>query len=497
MLLQLPKTQKKAKKSLLAIPPDARIIGIDDVRHFDEIINICAQKKNQIHLYCSDLNPDTIPLPVPHVQGSYSLTIKGIPITLSLGRPAHIDDETIWLSESPTEQQKKPLPYYSFPSYTRPNRVDIVGAGISGLTTAYVLAQKGIEVRIFDRHNSPCQEASGNPHALVYGNLSPFDQIQPRFYMSALFTSLNALSQIAENNSDIFLPCGIRCSTKHHDAWHKILAPSEARIQQQENHLWLPNAGVVNPHTLAQTILAHPKITLFPQHEVDNIIMDEGHPTSIINGKRWKSDHLVICAAHSIRRFSLLDTISVQKSSGQISYTQAPFSSNDIAYSNHAYLTPFWNGVQCFGSTYHLHTMRTDVTEEDHLDNILRLQSTMPNLNIQEEHLLGRCGIRAQTNNFLPIIGPLPNKDFYTTHYSKLRDGLLRSSRYPPASYIPNLSVHLGHGSKGFSQAWLGAEILTSQLTNTPLPIDTDVYQALHPARYLVRSIHKNIPIHK
>ena len=128
----------------------------------------------------------------------------------------------------------------------------------------------------------------------------------------------------------------------------------------------------------------------------------------------------------------------------------------------------------------------------DHLDNLTRLHTIDPLLTINHARLKGRVGTRAQTNNFLPIIGPLPQEQHYRMHYAKLRDGMMNAKNYPPASYIPRIMVNIGHGSKAFSQSWIGAELLASLFDGTPLPVDNDVFQALHPARFLVKDIHKS-----
>lgn len=489
MLLRLPQPKNRPEQTIQNIPNDAHVVGINDVRLLHNLAQQCAKRTKPYHIYCCDSNPEKVHLPVPSLQGTYSICIEGVPVTLSLGRPPHVHPSIVWLTEEPTEKQKQPLPYYSTPQYSSPRHVDVIGAGISGLVSAYVFAQKGMRVRIFDRHNTLCGEASGNPHALVYANLSPFDQIQPRFYLSSLFTGIHALSMFSQET--VFHQCGILCSNKHNHQWSKTLIDTDTHIQQKEGGLWLPGAGVVHPHSLAKAITSHPNISWYPNHNIEQIAIENNKPVFYINGSKWKSEHIVICTSHHLSALSICDTISVRKSSGQLSYTKKPISDASYASSDHAYLTPYWNGVQCFGSTYHLHELKTDVSAEDHQNNIERLTYSHPSVRVPTDSLFGRCGIRAQTNNFLPIAGPLPAKEWYTTQYAKLKDGVLRSKRYPPAQYLPNVSVHVGHGSKGFSQAWLCAEILAAQLTNRPLPVDTDVYQALHPARFLVRAIHK------
>jgi tRNA 5-methylaminomethyl-2-thiouridine biosynthesis bifunctional protein len=467
-------------------------LGIDDVRLLPQVIAIAQRQKKQV--YCCDPTPEIPPFSLPYLKGSYALNVEGVSVSLSLGRPKHTHSPIQWYTDPTNTTYKRTFPYYAYPQHNTPQTIDIIGAGVTGIVTSYVLAEKGFRIRLFERHPIACAEASGNPHALVYSNLSPFDQIQPRFYQSALFTALHALKGLTQKHSDVFLPCGILSHKKHHEKWSKILSSHDPCIQQKADRLWLPTAGIVQPQNLARAILAHPYIQFFPQHEITGLTIEKGHPTFIAQKKKYRSEHLILCTAHHLKQFALCSSLSVHKSSGQISYTNTPVSSSKYAQSQNSYLTPFWEGAQCFGATYHLRTVQNQVTTADHNENISKLEQLAPDIQVKLHNIYGRSGVRAQTNNFLPIIGPLPDEEWYRDQYSKLKDGLLHSSHYPSAHYIPNMSVHLGHGSKGFSQAWIGAEILASQLRNTPLPVDIDVYQALHPARFLVKTIHRSHP---
>ena len=492
MLLQLPAHQESPSPSLNEEIPEADILGISDIRLLDPLQKKLRKRTRHTHIYCTDPTPcpTEIPFPFPQLQGSYAFTTNNISVVLSCGRLAHRTENIHWLTPPPL-LAPPPLSYYALPNHPRPHTIDIIGAGITGIVTAYVLAQKGFSIRLFERHPQPCAEASGNPHALVYANLSPFDQIQPRFYQSSLFSALRYLHNIHTLQKDVFLPSGILCTDKHYNQWKNILSPSETAIQRQTEQLWLPHAGVVHPQKLAQFVLEHPNISFFPLHNIENLHQQEDHLVFCAQGTQYTSEHIIICTAHHIDQFPLLSSLSLHKSSGQISYQRTPLVDIEHAHSAKAYLTPFWHDVQCFGATYHLREEKHTPQKEDHLDNIARLRERFPTLSIDVDTLLGRVGTRAQTNNFLPIIGPLPDTQWYTEQYAKLKDGLRTSSRYPIAKYVPNISVHLGHGSKGFSQAWIGAEILAAQIQKTPLPIDIDVYQALHPARFLVKQIHK------
>jgi len=46
-------------------------------------------------------------------------------------------------------------------------------------------------------------------------------------------------------------------------------------------------------------------------------------------------------------------------------------------------------------------------------------------------------------------------------------------------------------GSRGYVTAPLLAEMIVAQLSGTPLPVDADIAQILHPGRFLIRGLIK------
>ena len=58
-------------------------------------------------------------------------------------------------------------------------------------------------------------------------------------------------------------------------------------------------------------------------------------------------------------------------------------------------------------------------------------------------------------------------------------------------SYLPNLYINCGMGSRGLSYAPLSAEILASELAGETAILDEDLRLALHPARFMIRDLKK------
>ena len=94
---------------------------------------------------------------------------------------------------------------------------------------------------------------------------------------------------------------------------------------------------------------------------------------------------------------------------------------------------------------------------EDHIANIEMMskidQGIAQSLTIdQPENLEGRANFRCTTNDYLPIVGPVPNAQLFKQQYERLRHDAT-STIECLGSYQPNLYIHCGLGSRGLSYA--------------------------------------------
>jgi tRNA 5-methylaminomethyl-2-thiouridine biosynthesis bifunctional protein len=142
------------------------------------------------------------------------------------------------------------------------------------------------------------------------------------------------------------------------------------------------------------------------------------------------------------------------------------------------------------GASFHPGDSSEKVLNGDHQENLHALQAWLPDLFTSLESLEGRAAIRAATPDRLPLLGPVPDMDFYRHSYADLQRGR-PAARYPDAGYLPGLYVNVGHGARGLSSAFLCAELLAAQVNNTPAPVYKTVQDALHPARFMIRALKK------
>jgi tRNA 5-methylaminomethyl-2-thiouridine biosynthesis bifunctional protein len=100
----------------------------------------------------------------------------------------------------------------------------------------------------------------------------------------------------------------------------------------------------------------------------------------------------------------------------------------------------------------------------------------------------GRAAIRCSTPDHLPMVGAVPDTSKQAAQYNNLYKAL-------PAKYYPqpinhtNLFMLCGLGSRGLTTAPLCAEILVSQILNEPLPLSSNLLDALNPNRFLIRGL--------
>ncbi|MEC7984939.1 MAG: FAD-dependent 5-carboxymethylaminomethyl-2-thiouridine(34) oxidoreductase MnmC [Myxococcota bacterium] len=433
----------------------------------------------------------------PLIQGWYSLRHRNVAILICYSeRPPFFSSRLQWLDTNSPAKGKRLPSYFSAAPRSDATVLDVVGAGIVGCVTANYFARRGFRVRMWDAADRIMSGASGNPHAVLFSQLSPFDQIQPRFYLSSLYAAIQSLEEMQREYPEIgfFSQCGVFTRSSHGEMWERVLHDrvSTNFMQATQRGLLLPKAGVLDPMTLGRLLTSHPAIELSLNTPISNIRVS--NTRTYLQTKRGEISTMlvVLCNAYAVKDFSLCNGLALKKSVGQLSYTLKKRYENDRVLSAEAYVTPYWNGFQCLGATYRQKESSLDVLESENQENIQRVAQAFPLLEgAADAQMYGRVGIRAQSNNFLPIIGPIPDVQFYRTHYQRLRHGMLSSPQYPDARYVPGLFVNTGHGSKGFSQAWIAAQLLYAQIRNLPPPVDWQLYQSLHPARFTVKRLRK------
>lgn len=420
-------------------------------------------------------------------------------------------------------------------------QVAVIGAGISGLMSAWSLAQRGLTVTLIDK-TAPLAGASGNPRALLAPKMTPIAHVAEHLhsigylYSQRLYRQLDQrnLQQLASSDTDqsSALPRSIFTGTGTVDLLLKSNVdvsqiaeyPSQMAttfsneqacaligLKQQNlaNNLYLPQAGLVNPKALAETILTHPNIS-FEQAQVKQIkpydsiegakanaprqyVQLEFEPTVSGDYHPKKFDAVIIAAAFDSKNLDAR-IFEFRRIRGQLSWFQPTKAQLEalpkvpLKYGGYcAAFTPCPHDEQLnpvsvdrptflLGASFVRNDMSTEIRPSEHQVNRHKLMAAIPELECvlttsinstfenedeynqaNEEGWQARVGIRAQTPDYHPLVGQVDDEGLIWT-----------------------LS---GMGSKGYAFAPICAEVLADMMTGQYTPLPSVLLDKLSPHR--------------
>ncbi|MFT7112876.1 MAG: tRNA 5-methylaminomethyl-2-thiouridine biosynthesis bifunctional protein, partial [Porticoccaceae bacterium] len=109
---------------------------------------------------------------------------------------------------------------------------------------------------------------------------------------------------------------------------------------------------------------------------------------------------------------------------------------------------------------------------------------------VQLNKLEGRANFRCTTRDYLPIVGPVPDVSAMLETYESLRVDARKDSPVM-GTYLPNLYINCGMGSRGLGYAPLTAEVLAAEIHQQLGPLERELRKAMHPSRFLIRDLKK------
>ncbi len=317
-------------------------------------------------------------------------------------------------------------PWFSRPTPLAGKRIAIIGAGLAGLMTAYSLKKAGFAIELFDAAPSLPNPQCTNPAMLLRPYRSPDNNFFDQLYTPGFLGMLEFI---------------------------------QTQVPEALIHVE-PELAVVSPLILSQFLLQGQKVHL--SERVDHTEL------------KSKFDAVVIATGAYA---NLTEPLS-----GQASIMKG--SSLPLIYEG-GYCIPDGKGQLLFGATFR-HDGSLEVREADHQYNLAQLEGACPALG--KGPFSAFVGMRYTTRDHLPLIGGLPMKAKWLKDYDRLRFGD-RRPHYPNCPYQPGIYLNIAHGSKGLSSSFMGSRTLTALLTGAPLPIGMKLWEALHPARFWLRTL--------
>jgi tRNA 5-methylaminomethyl-2-thiouridine biosynthesis bifunctional protein len=391
-----------------------------------------------------------------------------------------------------------------------PRTVLVVGAGLAGAGIAERLAFRGWQVQVLEARAQPAQGASGN-HAGVLRPLPSLDD--NRISRLTRSGSVHALAQLRDLEKQPlglrWWPCGVlhlgrddKQAQKmakvvqahglpdHYIRFVSALEASEiAGLPVSEGGWWFEESGaVVRPRTLCEALLARYPLTLkcaAPVDRLEHIASENPCAQRVWVAKDaegrilGEAHHLVLACGTGLKRLSQTAFLPIVPARGQVSIHTQPALENPAPHAmerlktavcRQAYVTPMVDGAMAFGATFSVEPDEPPayaLRVADHAENREKLQSIFPQTPLPSPEMRnGRVGFRPATPDRLPMMGPLVDET---------------------GAQLPGAWVLSGFGARGLVFGPLLAETLASWMHGDPLPLETDLIDAMHPRRFCTK----------
>ncbi|HSG02486.1 MAG TPA: bifunctional tRNA (5-methylaminomethyl-2-thiouridine)(34)-methyltransferase MnmD/FAD-dependent 5-carboxymethylaminomethyl-2-thiouridine(34) oxidoreductase MnmC [Marinobacterium sp.] len=388
-------------------------------------------------------------------------------------------------------------------------RIAVVGAGLSGCSTANALARRGYQVDLYEQHEDLATEGSGNPQGALYAKLPAKPTHQSRLHLAGLLYSVELLRSNRLNNGQVADLCGLlqlALDPKEVARFEEFVAEasypddlvrwvSKAEASELAGTvcagpaLYFPDAGWVAPRELSRWYVDHPNIQLLPLRRVEHLKrLSEGWSLS---QQPLTYDAVVICTAWRSELIEDWSQLGLKAIRGQTTWATQPENARlEKVVCGKGYVSPATQQLYCFGSSFVIGDQTTDLRDNEHQHNLSILAQSLPELaqQLQNRPVEGKAAQRAGSRDYIPIVGGLCDRKEVQALYRALSTDA-RTEFEGEAPWINGLYVNLGHGSKGLITCPLSAEILAAQICNEPYPVEQVLVDLLSPQRFTIREM--------
>ena len=390
-------------------------------------------------------------------------------------------------------------------------KATVIGAGLAGVSTAWALVKRGYQVEIIETGSHCGAQASGNPMGMLMPRLSLQDSADAEFYTSAYFYALRCLQLLDTQQNCWHQTGGIQLASSERIKKQIANYPQDAAFAQVLDAKKASEISGLNikseVHYFSQAAC------VFPQKILQKMIDDMGDALTLtyntqvqsINYKnqQWqlvnqqneiinKTSCLILANAWQAKQFEQLEYIHLQPARGQISLFKANQQSSrlKLPVSFEGYLMPENKHQHVSGASFVVDDCCTEIREEEFEENLLDINNWFKGLFSKDDISGGRASVRAVSPDRAPVLGQVIDQLQAASDYADLYKGK-PAYKYPQAKILSGLYVNTGHGARGFSSAFLCAELLAAMICDEPLPVSNRVRYALHPSRFLIRSLKK------
>jgi len=381
------------------------------------------------------------------------------------------------------------------PDPGRERHAIVVGAGLAGASAAAGLATRGWRITIIEATDRPAAGASSLLAGCFHPLIARDDSLLARLSRAAFLHALDAWRELGRLGHPVaWDPCGVlQLARRPGDeaAWAsalealafpptfvRLIDAGEGRARSGVDvgrpGLWFPEGGFARAPSIVRALIdtasARPGFHLIRATRVARIeptrdgwgVFDEA-------GVSIAAAPVVVLAnAADLTRFAH-GALPIRSVRGQVSYVPAePGSAPTAVVIGNGYVLPPVDGRIVVGSSYDLESRESGPTLDGHQGNLARLRDVMPEIanRADPRSLDGGVGFRAVAPDRMPVVGALPAVE----------------------GMPPGLHAIGAFASRGLVWSALMGEVLASCIEGEPPPIETDLVEAIDPARFLRRA---------
>ena len=385
----------------------------------------------------------------------------------------------------------------------------VVGAGLAGAAVTERLVARGWRVDVIERRPAPAAEASGIRAGVFHPHVSRDDSILSRLTRAGFLYALGRWQALESAGHRLdWRRCGVLQVAKDSREEPRMAATARALgfptdyleyLQQgaagaragrevRSGGWWFPGSGWMQPSGLIAAQLAAAQarggLVLHVNAGVQSLErVEHGWRALAPDGAAIASAPVVVLAnAHDAARLVPLAT-ALKSVRGQLTCLPAESLALPCAVlAGAGHLVPLADGSAVAGATFDFEDDDPAPSAAGHAGNLERLERLLPGgaAGIDPATLSGTVGFRCVPADRLPLIGALP--DAAAACAAVNIRGLPR---------LPGLYGAFGYASRGLTWAALGGELIASAVEGEPAPLETDLADAIDPARFLLRRVRR------
>ena len=381
----------------------------------------------------------------------------------------------------------------------------VIGAGLAGCATAAALARDGWQVTVLEQAINamavPCAHLRASLHPL----LSQDDNVASRalrfgyeqIMHQSVFHRCGAL-QVAGDKAQAMQWQAMLMRHQFDPAFAQWLDGKQTHRYSGCDHpfggIWYAQSGWVHVASICHHWLNNRLISARYGVAAARMIYGDGIWQVWSAEQTLLAQAPIVVMANALGAPSLLAASDLSATSlalrgvrGQLSYADidASLSWPTSLLCGQGHVLPRDGHRVAWGASYDEHDGDNCVRQRSHDENFEKVSALLPGLVADALCISGGfVGQRCVTLDRMPLIGAWVDERAAWTQTGRLRE--LQLAHLPRVS---GLYMATAFGSRGLAWAALAGDMIASHISGAPAPIETDLLNALDPARFLLRSL--------